>query len=145
MWGGDEDVLVRWVPLCVKGTDYPQLRIPTIQYAEGFTSYIDTKYADSAIKVGTGYLRSIGSLMPYQTLGYPEASKARITYQVIDVPEMAVRRRLMAEVPIEYQHRVEQRYAAVVCKPLPAELEDMIREFLSSPGRRRAGVKGLSK
>jgi hypothetical protein len=133
------DLDIRHIPLFFEGRFYPGVQIKVGRYYTlGAFVPIESEYVHSHYERVTDHLRYNGAIKPYEWAGYPYYHDDRVEY-IRYTPESYNKYRLLIpSIRAGFEIMLAKKRVGVLCRSLPQDCEQIIKEFLLPIPRNKA-------
>ena len=134
---------LQYVPLFFEGRFHPEIKIKIGRYFET-GAFISTQQMNSQnidiwnYERVTNYLRHNGAIKPYEWAGYPEYHNDRVQYIRYSPESYCKYRLLIPSIRDGFEIMLAKKRVGVLCRSLPEDCEQIIKEFLLPIPRNKA-------
>ena len=124
---------VHHVPVHFQSKPIPNLRICLCYLSYDGTPYIvDPDDAVRVIVEGSEYLRSVGKLLPHQSMSHPKVHQTFVEYRTFETAHQLLRRHMLSSIPSGYSQMLEKIEISKLGedRQLPHEIVHWIHDFI---------------
>lgn len=130
---------LQYLPLFFEGRFHPEIQIKVGRYFETGV-FVNARSQDIRYDYEwvTKYLRDRGAIKPYEWVGYPEYHNNHVQY-IRYTPESYCKYRLLIpSIRAGFETMLAKKRVGVICRTLPQDCEQIIKEFLLPIPRNKA-------